>query len=116
MATVARLKAELDRRMTPEAWTAVTFQNGWANAGDPLQAAQYRLEPGGIVRIRGSVVDSTSGTIFTLPAGYVPPANLLFAVDTSGDAAISLNVQSTGAVTVNVSGTARVSLNVAFAV
>ena len=65
-----RLRQELDRRMTPEAWTAVTFQNGWANNGSPLEVAEYRLEPGGIVRLRGSVVGSTSGTIFTLPTGY----------------------------------------------
>lgn len=60
-------------------WTAVTFQNSWANYGGAFQTAQYR-RVGDIVELRGLVRNGTAGTsIFTLPAGFRPPATQIFA-------------------------------------
>jgi len=60
--------------VTPTAWTAVTFSNGWINESG-LQVVQYRKE-GDRVFVRGSSVAPASPTNspFTLPAGFRPPA------------------------------------------
>jgi hypothetical protein len=67
--------------VTPTAWTAVTFQNSWANYGSGWQTAQYR-KIGDIVYLRGLIAGGASATTaFTLPVGFRPPSSLLFAVD-----------------------------------
>ncbi len=58
------------------------FSNSWANFGGAWQVAGYRLMPDGTVRVRGLVTGGTvtGGTIMaTLPTGYRPPADLIFA-------------------------------------
>jgi len=60
-------------------WTGVTFATGWGNLSG-AQAVEYR-KIGDIVYLRGTA-ERTSGsgtTIFTLPSGYRPPAQLRFA-------------------------------------
>lgn len=60
------------------AWTAPTLLNSWVNFGGTQQVAQYR-KIGDIVYLRGLI---RFGTInlpaFTLPAGFRPPADLVF--------------------------------------
>jgi len=65
------------------AWTAASFVNNWTNAfGPTYQGVQYR-RVGDIVYIRGlclrtAVPGPNDETIFTLPVGYRPPAQLVW--------------------------------------
>lgn len=64
---------------TPSAWTAPTLLNGWSNTGGANNVAQYIIDAGGFVHIRGQITGGTTtdGTIiFTLPIGYRPPATV----------------------------------------
>jgi len=68
----------------PTAWAGVTFQNSWTNYGSSYQNAQYR-KLGDVVQARGAVKSGTVGTvIFTLPAGFRPPAKTVFPADLNG--------------------------------
>jgi hypothetical protein len=79
----------------PTAWVAPTLLNSWANFGAPHQVAQYR-KIGDMVYCRGLIRLGTFGSAaFTLPAGFRPPASVIF---TSADNA------TPGEVTVDVSG------------
>ncbi len=83
VATAARLKAELDRRETPEPWNTPTLENGWVSFGGSAETPGYRKEPLRLVRLKDSVKNGTVGTatpIFTLPVGYRPPGNCYFAI------------------------------------
>lgn len=70
-------------------WTAVTFQNGWHNLGGGWAQAAYRLV-GDRVELRGLIANSvamTSGqmqTVFTVPAGFRPPADNIFSTNCAG--------------------------------
>jgi hypothetical protein len=67
-------------QISPTAWTAVTFENGWANKGGSDQVCQYR-KIGDIVYLRGTMTKSavTYGqAAFTLPIGFRPPAIFRF--------------------------------------
>ena len=58
------------------AWTAVTFQNGWANKGGNEQPCQYR-KIGDIVYLRGMMTRNPvpfATAAFNLPVGFRPPA------------------------------------------
>lgn len=55
------------------AWVAPTLLNSWANYGGSFQNAGYRKN-GDVVEIRGTVKSGTINPIFTLPAGFRPPA------------------------------------------
>lgn len=79
-----------------------TFQNGWSNYGGGFSSAGFRKYPDGRVRLRGmigggTVSGSATGTGFTLPVGYRPPATLLFDVQ-SGSALGRVDIDPTGAV------------------
>ena len=73
-----RLSGYSDDVVTPESWTAVTFQNSWVNHGTTLHDAAYTKLPNGLVLLRGAIKNTntlTFGTVmFTLPAGYRPSA------------------------------------------
>lgn len=84
------------------AWTAVTFQNSWANFGAGYASCAYR-KVGDMVQLRGLATGGLRDTtIFTLPTGYRPPATLLFPnVNGDGGAGIlvgRLDVETSGAV------------------
>ncbi len=65
-------------------WIAPTLGNSWVNYGGTFQVAQYRKH-GDVVRIRGVIKSGTINAVaFTLPAGYIPPADLQFAVVSNG--------------------------------
>jgi len=71
--------AALIPQVAVTAWTAPTLLNGWTNTGGTYQVAQYRLF-GDLVQLRGRIAGGTVGqTIFTLPAGFCPPAAVTFA-------------------------------------
>ena len=67
--------------ITQESWTAPTLLNSWVNFGSPFQTARYRKDASGIVHVQGLIKDGTATdgtTLFTLPAGYRPDAQLIF--------------------------------------
>lgn len=64
--------------LKPGAWIQATMQNGWTHfAGQPIS---YR-KVGDVVSIRGRASGSATWVaIFTLPVGYRPPYDVIFAV------------------------------------
>lgn len=86
------------------AWTAVTFQNSWANLAG-FSSAGYRKDPLGYVHVRGVINAGTPDVAaFTLPAGYRPGGKLAFAG--GGGATPSTYVNTDGTVVPNSSNTA----------
>ncbi|HEX7313308.1 MAG TPA: hypothetical protein VF297_05280 [Pyrinomonadaceae bacterium] len=96
--------------VTSGAWTAVTFSGTWVNYGAPFQTVQYR-KIGDRVELRGTAKLGTAlSTLFTLPTGYRPPADLVFPM--SSNAAFgAITVTSAGAVTQSVGSNASVTLD-----
>jgi hypothetical protein len=74
----------------PEGWHVMPLSPGWTNYGGAYQQAQYRKDAAGKVHLRGLVAKSgtpaSGDVIATMPAGYRPPARLLFSVG-AGDSA-----------------------------
>lgn len=104
-ATVARLKAELDRRQTSEAWIAPTLLNSWTNLGAPYAGAGYYKDPLGRVHLRGVVKNGTSGegvAIFILPTGYIPANRHMFASIGGANSLARIDVETTGRVSATV--------------
>jgi hypothetical protein len=72
----------LERTDQPlETWTAPTLTNSWVNFGGSQTPAGYWKDfRTGIVYLRGLIKSGTANTAaFTLPTGYRPPYNYLFA-------------------------------------
>lgn len=65
---------------SPGAWTAVSFQNSWANFASGFHNVEYR-KVGDIVYLRGMAKSGASGSVvFTLPSGFRPTADMIFAI------------------------------------
>lgn len=94
--------------ITNPAKIAVTYQNSWVDWGAPYQGARYWRDKNGVVHIDGLIKSGSvtaTATIFTLPAGYRPAANLIFMVGSgAGFAASRLDVLPSGAVQVGAAG------------
>lgn len=107
--TAAQVRTLLGLDVT--AWTAVTFQNSWANFGAGMQVAQYR-KVGDVVEVRGVIQSGVTATVaFTLPAGFVPPATQTLPVVGPSGALASVTVATTGTVAViSASGTSGVGI------
>lgn len=68
-----------DTTATETTWNDVTLNSGWTNAfGAPKPVVGY-IKRLGVVYFRGGI-SGGSGTIFTLPTGYRPSAELVFPV------------------------------------
>jgi hypothetical protein len=82
--------------------TNVTYNTGWQNYAFGYGPAHYTKSPGGIVTLGGlSTRSSGSNAImFTLPSGYRPTLNLIFACAGSGGVA-RIDVDSSGNVYYN---------------
>lgn len=96
----------------PFAWTDATFAAGWSNAyGAPSPAVGYGKDYAkGIVYLRGNAQGSATGTIFTLPAGFRPSADLIFpAVSPNDQGAQVLTVKTTGVVELIVCAGAKIT-------
>ena len=80
---------------------APSLASGWSNVGGAYQTAQYYIDQSSVVHIEGSIKKSSVGvageTIFTLPAGCWPSAQLSFAIDANG-AYGKIDVKANGAV------------------
>lgn len=99
--------------VTIGAWQSPTLLNGWLNYGTPLSPVGYCVDSLGIVRLRGTVKSGTVGSttpIFTLPAGFLPPYELIFPV-VSNQTIGRVDVDSSGNVTVQVGTNSYVSLD-----
>lgn len=118
VATVARLKAELDRREAQEAVIAPSLTSGWLDFGPTYQGAGYYKDRSGRVHISGLVKSGTTGTaatIFTLPVGYRPAADQRFAQAGAGGTLAVVDVLSDGRVVpVVVTNNANLSLSASF--
>lgn len=87
-------------------WSAVTFATGWTNYGASYQAVSYR-RTGDLVNLRGLATSganawTTYPTLFTLPAGFAPPARLIYMREAQGsgdETNCRLDIESSGAVT-----------------
>ena len=92
---------------------APSLASGWSNVGGAYQTARYYIDQSGVVHIEGSIKKSTAGvvgeTIFTLPTGYKPSAQLSFAIDANG-AYGKIDVKANGAV-IYQTGTATGSMS-----
>jgi hypothetical protein len=66
----------------PEGWHEIgtdgepVFQSSFHNDGGNEVTGAFSKDAWGIVHLRGLVVGGTTGTLFTLPAGYRPSKNL----------------------------------------
>lgn len=77
---------------------APAFQNSWVPYGAPFAAPAFWRNASGMVCLRGLAKNGTIGTtIFTLPIGFRPAAQLLFA-NYAGGAIGRLDVGSDGTV------------------
>lgn len=95
----------LDRRVSAPAkataWTAPTLLNSWVNFGTTFQVAGYR-KVGDVVALRGMIKNGTVAgltVLFTLPSGFRPPADLIFATagfTSSGKDVVRVDVDSSG--------------------
>jgi hypothetical protein len=91
-------------------WTLVTFSNSWVDYESTEATwgrARYRRSADGLVTVSGTIKHNsgTSGTVaFTLPAGYRPYKQIMFAVDANTTHA-RIYVAANGDVTPNVTGT-----------
>lgn len=62
-------------------WIAPTLTNGWVNFGGTFAPAGYYKDKQGQVHLRGLIKSGTIPSVaFTLPAGYQPPLDGIFAV------------------------------------
>lgn len=91
------------------------LKNGWTYyGGDSEYAVAYRKNADGLVTITGRIAAGTvPSLVFTLPGGYRPSAETLFAVDANG-AFGNVNVATNGDVSVHVGDNTVVSLNLSF--
>jgi hypothetical protein len=103
--TVARLNALL-----PGAWQQVNggvgFAAGWSDFGAGYRPVKYRINENGDVEFDGAATNGASvtspSTIFTLPSGYRPSANVAISLTLAATTAAArfLNVAPTGVVDV----------------
>jgi hypothetical protein len=106
------LRDNLDALGNPATpWIAPTALNSWVNFGASDSQLGYR-KIGDRVELRGLVKSGTGMGfgIFVLPAGYVPPKTLRFAVN-SNSAFGMLRVDSAGNVVPDVGSTTSFSLD-----
>jgi hypothetical protein len=116
-ATVAATLAALSSRYVafPTAWTVPAYAGTWSNLGGAFQVAQYR-KVGDEVQMRGVAQGGAAGsTIFTLPVGFRPIQNMIFATS-SNTLFGEIRVMNTGLVVMQAGNPAYVSLELQFSV
>lgn len=102
-------------RAADPVWIPATYQNGWVDYGGAHQGARYRSTAGGQVEVQGLVKNGTAlSTVFTLPAGYRPAAELVFTAVTSANVLARVDVQADGQVVQIAGNNTYLSLNFSF--
>jgi hypothetical protein len=94
---------------TPGPWTAVTFAGTWVDYGGGFQPVEYR-KVGDRVEMRG-LAKSGSGTVFTLPAGFRPGSQEIFACDAASNTHARVDVDTSGNVIYQGGGTGATYLS-----
>lgn len=78
---------------------APPFAGNFKNAsGSSNLRAGFWKDSAGVVHLQGRISGNTAGTIFTLPAGYRPPATAIFRVVGRPQADTNIEVGASGAV------------------
>lgn len=101
-------------------WTAVSggvgFQNSYVDFGAPYPTTAYRKDASGMVHVRLAAKSGTNtSTIFTLPVGFRPSAQLAFWADV--DSLLLPNgiaITSAGAISAFIGGSSNVIANCSF--
>lgn len=87
------------------------FLNSWVNFAGGFADASFRKDDAGLVYLKGMVKSGTVlSNIFTLPAGYRPAENMIFAV-TSADAFGRITIATNGNVKQDVGVNTWIELN-----
>lgn len=89
-----------------DAFTNVTYNGSWTDFGAPYEEVSYRLLADGTVQLRGMTkhaTTTTTGTVFTLPAGYRPAKQRHYKLDSNSGHAI-VTIANTGVVSVALYG------------
>lgn len=105
--------------ITMDTWHSVgaagepAFANSWVNFDTAnYGSAGFRKYPDGRVRLRGLIKSGTiPAGVFTLPVGYRPPKQLLFACDTNPGAMADVRIQTDGQVVVQTGSVTWVALD-----
>lgn len=79
-------------------WQALTLQNGWVNYGGTFETAGVRRH-GKVVSLRGLVKSGVVGLVATLPSGFAPAQDFIFATS-SGNAFGDVYVYANGNVNI----------------
>jgi hypothetical protein len=94
---------------TPETdWVEPTLLNGWENyVGNPYANVAYKRLASGLVILQGLPNNGSAGTtIFTVPAGFRPSGNLIFAALSNNNSIGRITVYDYGEVHCHALGTA----------
>jgi hypothetical protein len=90
------------RRGSVDTWHAPTLLNTWVNYGGAHAPAGYTITEDGWVHLRGLVknanADNLNKPLFTLPAGYRPPYQLVFSARVAGAVIGRLDINASGSV------------------
>lgn len=98
-------------------WIRPTLLNSWVNFDAGYQVARFRKTSAGQVEIQGLVKNGTGppAVIFTLPTGYRPALQLIFAVLANPSVLADLGVEADGDVVWNTGGNnSALALNCTF--
>jgi hypothetical protein len=89
------------------------FSNSWVDiGGSQFSPAGYRMEPGSLVRLNGLIKNGTIPSVaFTLPVGYRPPFDKVYAVPTGSNVTGRVDVQADGDVFISGGNNSFVSLD-----
>lgn len=83
--------------LSPSGYTPLNLLNGWTNAPFGTSAAAVRIV-NGVVQFKGAIAQGTSATVFTLPAGMRPAADVYVPVDLCGATNGRLHITPSGTV------------------
>lgn len=103
LSSLGAQRIQLNAVNLPPLWTAPTLASTVTNLGGSDEPAGYYKDIFGVVHVRGEIVRSTVGAIFTLPTAYRPPYQVTFPayVDTGGTLqAARLDVTTGGLVSI----------------
>jgi hypothetical protein len=80
-------------------WTNATYTNSWTSYGSTFSAARYIKDDLGVVHLDGLIAGGTIGAAaFTLPAGYRPAYQQIYAAITNPNAIGRLDILTNGQV------------------
>lgn len=95
----AWVKVLQQKSTTTTGWTNATYQNSWVSYGSPFSAARYIKDDLGVVHLDGFIMNGTMGaSAFTLPAGFRPAYQQIYAVVTHPNAIGRMDVFASGEV------------------